>query len=228
MPGKLVNTNEVTVYLGGGIFAKRSAYQAREIINRRRTGNEESIRQVRELLGERTEKAREASSEFKQLLQERQSQGIQEIKEPLDGPGSEQSFLEQNSTSSMSVHDPLRDPVEVGEVQRISKTLERLEMLERTESGSQVQALESESTPGGSTGSGNVTVKERGESGGVGADRREVGAFGGVVQERPTSNFNEERVNESQVKEMPRQAPPPPRQSRFKQQQMLKKSGGEK
>ena len=78
MPGKLVNTNEIMVYLGGELFAKRSAFQAREIINRRRTGNEESIQQVEELLGERTHTAKKnaktRSSEIQQLLQERKEE----------------------------------------------------------------------------------------------------------------------------------------------------------
>jgi prefoldin subunit 5 len=78
MPGKLVNTNEIMVYLGGEIFAKQSAHEAREIINRRRTGNDESMRQVEELLGEHTiehtRKVAEKSSEIRRLLQERKEE----------------------------------------------------------------------------------------------------------------------------------------------------------
>ena len=61
-----------------------------------------------------------------------QLQGIQEIKEPLQGPGSEQEFLQQ-SLSSVPAHNSFGEPVEAGEIERISKTFERLEMLERME-----------------------------------------------------------------------------------------------
>ena len=38
MPGKLIHTNEITVYLGDQYYAERSAKQALGILDRRRQG----------------------------------------------------------------------------------------------------------------------------------------------------------------------------------------------
>ncbi|KAI9315993.1 Prefoldin subunit-domain-containing protein [Dichotomocladium elegans] len=46
MPGKLIHTNEITVYLGANYYAERSAKQALAIVNRRREVVKENLRLV--------------------------------------------------------------------------------------------------------------------------------------------------------------------------------------
>jgi hypothetical protein len=143
-------------------------------------------------------------------------QGIQEIKEPLEGPGSEQEFLNQ-STSRGPVQGAFDEPVDPAEVQRISSALERLELLEQMGSSEpKPPTTNAKETKFPKSILKNTVLRDSGAATGAEA----ASAFCGVVQERPTSGFGQD---ETQLQDGQEAAQPPSRQSRFKQQQMAKR-----
>ena len=83
MDGYITHTNEITVNLGEQYFAKRTAPQARDILQRRKKYVDDSLQQLNEEI-ERLKVQILAGNQIFEPLGEKGGDGVREITEPYD------------------------------------------------------------------------------------------------------------------------------------------------